>query len=362
MDGLTKTTNNSITCQDHNIPSQPTLTHSSALNLEAKSRDGEGAGVLRALSERDTKKLASPSKVDENVEILGQLFPVIILPDNTPILFQWFSLNEDAKIPDSYYKNLKRACELETGRQVGLLISGHRISTYDKKKFSELLKNFKNFQLIDFDLINVEEFNFHLSKVSIEAYYTKNPSSREHDYKHLYNKLEMGLDDFRVLNVLEQHQFFQYFDAARHFSMLLAGDLFKTGDNSPSGCIYLDLDMAIASQLGAIKTADGFSCYFNRCGSSLFENSLFAVDRSRHPVLMKALEEMKKDCIDTPAPRVFKCYKAAIYQHFFPEGPLTEKDREKFSSINAIAFPTNNIDADQSEQSQESSWSYDQVF
>lgn len=297
MDALNRVVPNTIS-QGSEFSPQPSSTVFPVL----RESDAAGIQVTGTIGERNVKKVCGVGEL----EILGQLFPIVTLPENTPLLFQWFSLNKDSKIPDTYYANLQQACELESGRKVGLLISGHRISAYDKNKFLDLIKKFQNFRLIDFDLIDTEEYNYELSGCSIDEFYDKNPLYTELSYNHLYKKLLEGFSDFRVLSVLEQHKFYEYFDAARLFSMMMGGQLFESRDDSPSGCIYLDLDMAIKSQLGRVRTIDGFSCYFKDSGAVLVENSLFAVDRPRHPVLMKTLEVMKKDCTKTPAPRVFR--------------------------------------------------------
>lgn len=355
MDALTKTANSSLPLGLELSPKP-----SSASYPILRQGDHTEVEVASTFRERTIEKICKAEKI----EILGQFFPVVTLPENTPLLFQWFSLNEEAKIPDSYYANLEQACKLESGREIGLLISGHRISTYDRIKFSDLTKKFTNFRLIDFDLIDTKEFNYELSEPLIREFYQKNPRFKTIVYQHLYEKLQGGLSDFKVLTVLEQNKFYEYFDAARFFAMLMAGDLFKTSDDHPSGCIYLDLDMAIKSQLGVVKTVDGFSCYFRDSGYILVENGILAVDKPRHPVLIKTLEEMKKDShgYETPAPRVYGSYRNAVHQHYLPKEQINEMGWGKCELIKAIAFSTTCLDADQSAQNQGSVWSCNKAF
>ncbi|WP_196220841.1 hypothetical protein, partial [Sansalvadorimonas verongulae] len=65
------------------------------------------------------KRVAKEVCETKTEDILGRSFPVVTLPDNTPLLFQWFSYSEKYNVPDSYYENLERACVLEAGREIG---------------------------------------------------------------------------------------------------------------------------------------------------------------------------------------------------------------------------------------------------
>ena len=318
-----------------------------------KSTDKE-----RHISDRDAVNLES------SIDILGQNFPIIVLPENTPLLYQWFHKNEESSMPVYFFENLINTCKIETERKIGILVLERRANKKDIILLKDLEKRFKNFCVIDFDGIDVSEFNYSVSKKQLIQRFDVNFEFNLKEYPDFYKTIYNGHEEeFKILDVMEFYSFFNFFDAARNFAMLHAGALFSDQDkDAPTGCIYLDLDMFLTGKIGSIKCVDGFSCILKKEASLNIDNSLFCVNKSKHPILLKWLKDMK-ECRRignvSIAPIPYWRFCGAIQQHYIPKKVL-DRDKEDMellilylseqdcSLVPEIAFPLNNIDPDQS--------------
>ncbi|AHM74933.1 non-LEE encoded effector protein NleB [Yersinia hibernica] len=241
----------------------------------------------------------------------------VTLSEKTPIVYQWFINPEDeqlkkADIPivntrdNPYLDNIKKACQIENERFIGVFIGGEITST-QYESMHELEVEYPNLKFLfkddlDFSMYDIKKSK-HITQL-IEDMKERYPNEKGEIDKMAsdLNELLIDGDNETLLSELEKGCFHVCFDQYRNFLMLKGNSVFveagkvRAGDlDGISGMIYLDLDMVINKKIGEVSLPDGIGFFIDTCSKNEvpnIENSIIAVSQSHHPVLLKGLEGM----------------------------------------------------------------------
>jgi len=279
-----------------------------------------------------------------------------VIPENTPIVFQWHVMNknkfEGEKYPiintnqSPYLDNILNTCKIESGRTIGLFISGD-ISGKHKAALNELQERYENLKVIYPDALDKKDF------------FTKNQVDCLKDSISFYQKTGWHQDkicymqnDLKKVEAVSPHAtMFDKFsscggrnemDFYRQLLVFNGGRPFSGVDD---GLIYMDCDMLIKEPLGDVITPDGISVY-NKYGA--IENGIIAVDRPRHPALREGITLMENNW--TRNDIYYDGFCGGIREHF--------NAHENYSGISTfIEFPVNSMLPDTSAATGKSTWS-----
>lgn len=293
----------------------------------------------------------------------GKNYTLEKIPADTPIIFQWHNINdkyENAECPiintekSPYLNNILNVCKIETGRTIGLFMSGN-VSKKHKDYLNNLQKSHDNLKIIYSDDL---DFSDYFQKKQIDCI-KQTIKTLEKNNAHESWIIDVTKDLEKVSKTNPQARMFERFasnkthsamDFYRNLILIKGGDIFNDSRTIATGnirenksLIYFDCDMIIKKPLGEIFLPDGIGVY-NKGGN--IENSILAVNRPHHPAFMKGMSLMENDWLNSHP------YYGGICKGF--KEYFTPKKEESLAKF--IAFPVDNIDPDTSTSSGQQTW------
>ncbi|GIZ27007.1 hypothetical protein TUM12151_06050 [Morganella morganii] len=291
----------------------------------------------------------------------GNNYELKVLSKKTPVAFQWHVMNknmESEKYPVintnqyPYLDNILNTCKTESGRIIGLLISGD-VSEKHKASLSELQTQYSNLKIIYAEQLDRSDF-FRIKaidciKKTIAA--GKSNNIHQEDMDMLYSELDdvcSSEPDITLFDEFSESGGHSEMDFYRNLLLFNGGGVFLSpNDDNHGALIYLDCDMIINKPLGEIVLVDGIGIY-NKSG--VMENGIIAVDRARHPVLEAGMDIMENDRFK--AHPYYDGICGGLRQHF----SYNQRIHGKGKLAEFIAFPVDNMSPDTSTRTGSSSW------
>ncbi len=302
---------------------------------------------LTDLSEKIEKELENTDLYSSSSVAVGdKQFPIKIIGEDTPLLFQWFNIKgQGMTIPDLYISNIKKACTIEKHREVGLLTNGMHLSQENRDIFSKLCSEHPNLRLINFYDLDLGDMNFEVTPELINELERRGDA----EFGNLAEITQAKGENLTIKEAVHLLKNASQIDTPRFMAMNLAGKLFSDNpSSSKSGCIFLDCDMELKQPIGELQSVDGFLCYRRKISEVYHsENGLMAVDKPGHPIMESILRELQISSTDSSrcTLNAFPFYLEAVEQHF-----------SLLNIPESIGFPLDSINPDQSKTTEGSTW------
>ena len=300
-----------------NIVSESTsVTKSSRSETALSPEELLDSAEKRLLSVDELKEMQQRIQQKTELIINGQIFKLETLPEDTPLFYQFYCLEQGVSIDDKSLGIFRKNCRIEGKRPAIILFNSELISEVVYSQITQLKEEFENVSIVDVSLL--------LSPYSIHGIAISQSKTRDGQ---LILRIDGGectlkdkiLGDSKVRNYSSNNDILDVFQSVAMYHCDQVLELAKVKTNS-RGCIKLDFDTELIAPIGTIQCVNGIgglvtdrfirgnSTENNDVIHSLeFENSLLAVAEPKNRIMAESV---------CPTPGIFRNFTRAVKKSF----------------------------------------------
>ena len=232
-----------------------------------------------------------------DITVNGKRFELETLPEDTPLFYQFYCLDQKAYIDDKSLGIFRSNCRVDS-RAAIILTNKELMNELVASQTGELEKEFENVHIVDVSLLLKHRIH------GIEITQRKDRNGRlilRVDASECTLKDRFSAGDSKVREYSTHSNILDIFQFVAMYHCDKVGELAKI-QNYSRGCIKIDFDTELMAPIGTLQCPNGFRAYVadminwkrgtrnNELTHSLgVENGIVAVTRPEHPIMAESV-------------------------------------------------------------------------